>query len=1069
MQGLHSTLNRPRLGLGLLALLTGLAWTTPADAAEIGADGGISLTVSFETDPDIASSQLARVDDPGAQAHYCGAVDQFSEELYALTEGKHWIRQVRFYEQTQYSDLRWRYITDPDDYTFSYGSFQDWILVNEKGTLDDDPYASPPHSINGLAWLLNHEFGHFFYGLPDEYVYRDAGTGRTGFCADGSYGQFYDEDDDLIGDGTNCDEEALLCGGTSCVFFFQCISGDEDPGTACAADEDCIGGTCLGADEERSDIPEKKRICLAETDLSIDTGQPELGVCIMAGGGQRDRWCDGNHVYTFEDRQFHGFDVEFDLGYEIGPEAEWDDYSCWDAAAAVHADLAGAHDEGVYPSLADIEAEVGPRPPVDCEWRIDGAGDGAHALLLVDRSGSMSTPDEGGATALDLALDAALYFYNETDNSDYVGISVYNDVVAHAESGGDALVFQQKTTDIDTIGGLNPGGDTDIAKAFDTARLEILGAGAPEANRNIVLFSDGKHNGGGNPFAEADQACEDGITVHTISYGDADSDALAQMECSGQSWVTGTIENNGLDWGMPDPVEIKSAIARLQHHVSDEDEITERIANLEPIAQSIVETMTFTVPEDTPMLTFSWLANHACVLIFDEGGEYCEPVLNLLERVELEDPSGRTYPTGVSRAEQSGVYRSRSIRNPEPGEWIARIDKSEPPIPGMFPGLWEANVPETRIAWVAFVDHPSLDARAWTSPRRAPVDHPVGIRARMHFRSLATNISVDATVTHTGLSWAVPLFDDGEHGDGEPHDGLYGGWFNPDGDWPDVEDGNYRVKVHFASQAGIALGVGPADTSDDDVALRPTLRPGTAVLEAETSFRLSDRYTHKRNGDPNPGSISFTCPDLERNASTPLSATLIGMAADAANARVVLGADVELDSLVFSCLNCADTQSDPITQITFEATPDGDATLGFRPLRVQIGHEIVESNQLCRICAAGGTCDEIELDQEPLQAQATSALTATGAQPGETVRFAASPKGLGNGPCPPLLGGLCLDLGMPAFQIGTAVADEFGRAVFALLVPNRPQVEVGTQAVIARGRGGADSVKSQPILDRIDP
>jgi len=161
-------------------------------------------------------------------------------------------------------------------------------------------------------------------------------------------------------------------------------------------------------------------------------------------------------------------------------------------------------------------------------------------------------------------------------------------------------------------------------------------------------------------------------------------------------------------------------------------------------------------------------------------------------------------------------------------------------------------------------------------------------------------------------------------------------------------------------------------------------------------------------------------------------------------------------------------QSDPITRITMNATPDADATLGRRPLRIQIGDEIIESSQLCRVCSTP-ECDEIELDQEPLNALSTSSLTVHGAEPGETVRFAASPGGLGTGPCPLSLGGLCLDLGMPALQLGTAIADDLGRAIFTLTAPDQAGTEVGTQAVIERGLGGSESVKSNVVLEEIQP
>ena len=190
----------------------------------------------------------------------------------------------------------------------------------------------------------------------------------------------------------------------------------------------------------------------------------------------------------------------------------WAEHSGWAKAAELHVDLDGVHTQSVYPSLADIEADQGPVPPVDCEWWIDGLGGGAHAVLAIDRSGSMSYLDEGGAQALDLAVDAALYFYNQTDNGDFVGVSYYSTAVDPAQSGGIDLEFAEKTGDIIWIdGGVNPGGDTDIAVALDAAFSDIVTtAGVPQSNRNIVLFSDGRHNGGGHSLGASAGAVSDG-------------------------------------------------------------------------------------------------------------------------------------------------------------------------------------------------------------------------------------------------------------------------------------------------------------------------------------------------------------------------------------------------------------------------------------------------------------------------------------------------------------------------------------------------------------------------------
>ncbi len=63
------------------------------------------------------------------------------------------------------------------------------------------------------------------------------------------------------------------------------------------------------------------------------------------------------------------------------------------------------------------------------------------------------------------------------------------------------------------------GGNTNIAAALRRAIDDILASTAPQASRNIVIFSDGKHNDpNDDPYAEAERACDNNIFVHTIAY-----------------------------------------------------------------------------------------------------------------------------------------------------------------------------------------------------------------------------------------------------------------------------------------------------------------------------------------------------------------------------------------------------------------------------------------------------------------------------------------------------------------------------------------------------------------------
>ncbi|TAH39643.1 MAG: hypothetical protein EYC70_02315 [Planctomycetota bacterium] len=94
-------------------------------------------------------------------------------------------------------------------------------------------------------------------------------------------------------------------------------------------------------------------------------------------------------------------------------------------------------------------------------------------------------------------------------------------------------------------------------------------------------------------------------------------------------------------------------------------------------------------------------------------------------------------------------------------------------------------------------------------------------------------------------------------------------------------------------------------------------------------------------------------------------------------------------------------------------------------------------------------------------------LTASGFGAGEAVYFLYSLAGIGAGPCPAQLGGLCLDLLAPLQVLGNRNADGAGRAVLPVNVPARaPLLEVHLQAVAARG---TQSVKTNSTSALIEP
>lgn len=90
-----------------------------------------------------------------------------------------------------------------------------------------------------------------------------------------------------------------------------------------------------------------------------------------------------------------------------------------------------------------------------------------------------------------------------------------------------------------------------------------------------------------------------------------------------------------------------------------------------------------------------------------------------------------------------------------------------------------------------------------------------------------------------------------------------------------------------------------------------------------------------------------------------------------------------------------------------------------------------------------------------------------GADPGEKVYFIRTNAGEGDGPCYGFIGGQCMSILGPLSVLGSANANNSGRAVLNINVPSNEQLgELSVQAVIVRG---STSMLSNPISAIVEP
>ncbi|MDP6963185.1 MAG: hypothetical protein QGF46_03370 [Planctomycetota bacterium] len=112
--------------------------------------------------------------------------------------------------------------------------------------------------------------------------------------------------------------------------------------------------------------------------------------------------------------------------------------------------------------------------------------------------------------------------------------------------------------------------------------------------------------------------------------------------------------------------------------------------------------------------------------------------------------------------------------------------------------------------------------------------------------------------------------------------------------------------------------------------------------------------------------------------------------------------------------------------------------------------------------------NDLDLSISPIHPGGLSAFNCASASPGENVHFLVS---LTQGSyVPPQLGGLAVELAMPIYHVGSGVANNSGDVGINVNIPNNAPLgaDVYVQAVAIRGVGGADSVKSNLVMEVIN-
>ncbi len=133
-------------------------------------------------------------------------------------------------------------------------------------------------------------------------------------------------------------------------------------------------------------------------------------------------------------------------------------------------------------------------------------------VLVVDRSGSMR-----GSKFADLvdAIDIFVETLDETPSEEQVGLASYSDTAT-----ADHALTEDLTRISSAVRSLPVGGFTSISRGMEAGRTVMNGSrGADFVERTMIVMTDGRHNRGPEPRTTAQVLANDGVKIHTITFG----------------------------------------------------------------------------------------------------------------------------------------------------------------------------------------------------------------------------------------------------------------------------------------------------------------------------------------------------------------------------------------------------------------------------------------------------------------------------------------------------------------------------------------------------------------------
>lgn len=466
-------------------------------------------------------------------------------------------------------------------------------------------------------------------------------------------------------------------------------------------------------------------------------------------------------------------------------------------------------------------------------------------VIVLDRSGSMSF----ASGKIQAARNAAALLVNELADNDQ-GAYVAFDTDADLRVGMDALGSGSQRTDLEiAIANEVPLDFTSIGDGMLLAADEEDARGIATNMCSFILLSDGYEN---EPEMWADvrsDVVDNGCAIHTIALGPQSNETLMQQisasvpggshdyaDVSGSVPILAQLNAQGIESAAAPsvaPLGWENNLSRIYDAKATQIAGRQRLQTaVSPGRDQQEQKYEIFVDDTTAELVVSVAWQNPT------KGEHV---------IELFDPDGNLVTPDSRRFSPLNTNEVLRVERPQPGVWTILVAN-------LFQEYFLSATAQSQYEMYLFVGTP---AESLTQGVQVPL-----LVTFVGPEKPLTGAQVIATVrAPNGLLKQIMLYDDGDHGDGEPEDGVYGGVYTATA----AADAALPEKVFEGEEPNdvgsyLVTAVGTKDDLRREAQASFTVQPG----KDENGNRLPDDWEREYgvddpNDDPDGDNLTTGC------------------------------------------------------------------------------------------------------------------------------------------------------------------------------------------------------------------